>query len=222
MITQARYRTDYDGEFVVVESLWRNGHKEQKREWVPNQIENQHISGRATVIISDDDKEDFNHTILQNHRGGLLGSKKLQSYGTGKISQQMRLDFTIEIDPKLLSEIKSRNYQVNNIVYTTTRQCLLNPGEFYLIPFNPTMCLESLALYLAAFDGHKEIFIIGANNDTVGSNSAWTYHMSKVFELYRSTQFVSVGRPHNTIEHWFDYPNFKTMTHREFISYCDC
>jgi hypothetical protein len=213
MITQARYRTDYEGEFVVVESVWRNGRKEQKREWVPNQIENQHISGRAAIIISDSDLVDFNHTI---------GSKKLQTYGLGKISQQMRLDFTVETDSAVLKEIKSRNYQVNNIVYTTTRQCLLNPGEFYLIPFNPTMCLESLALYLAAFDGHKEIFIIGANNDTVGSNSAWTYHMSKVFELYRSTQFVSVGRPHNTIEHWFNCPNFKTITHREFISYCDC
>ena len=41
MINQARYRQDYDGEFVIVETRWSAGKKEQKREWVPNPIENQ-------------------------------------------------------------------------------------------------------------------------------------------------------------------------------------
>lgn len=222
MINQARYRTDYTGEFVITETRWSAGKKTQNREWVPNPIENQHISGRAVCIISNDDFNDFDHTILERHRGGLLGSKKLQSYGVGKISQQMRLNFTVETSSESLAEIKSRKYQEENIVYTTTRNCLLNPGEFYLIPYNPSMCVEALVLYLAAFDNHKEIFIIGANKDTAGSNSAWTDHIARVFDTYRSTQFISVGRPHNVVEHWFDSPNFKSMAHREFISYCDC
>lgn len=222
MINQARYRSDYDGEFVVLESIWRNGRKEQKREWVPNPIENQHISGRAVCIISDSDVVDFNYTMLENHRGGLLGSKKLQSYGLAKISQHMNLNFTVSTDPAELKEIRSRNYQEKNIVYTTARQCLLNSGEFYLIPYNPVMCVEALVMYLAAFDKHKEVFIIGANKDTSGSNSTWTDQVARIFDVYRSTQFISVGRPHNAIEHWFDSPNFKTMTSREFISYCDC
>ena len=49
---QARYRADYPGEFVVIESRWISGKKEEKREWIPNPIENQHISGRAACIGS--------------------------------------------------------------------------------------------------------------------------------------------------------------------------
>jgi hypothetical protein len=84
------------------------------------------------------------------------------------------------------------------------------------------MCIEALALYLAAFDGHKEVFIIGANKDTTSSNNGWISHVGRVFDVYKTTQFISVGRPHNAIEQWFETSNFKTMTTREFISYCDC
>ena len=45
-----RYRTEYDGEFVIVEHKISQGKKIQEREWIDNPIENQHISGRAAVI----------------------------------------------------------------------------------------------------------------------------------------------------------------------------
>jgi hypothetical protein len=76
-----QYRSDYEGEFVITESRWSGGKKTQNREWVPNPIKNQHISGRAACIASDVDKERFDYTRLQRHKGGLLGSKKLQTYG---------------------------------------------------------------------------------------------------------------------------------------------
>ena len=76
MIT-ARYRTDYTGEFIITQSTWSGGKKRQKREWVANPIENQHISGRAVCIGSDVDALRFDYKILQRHRGGLLGSKKI-------------------------------------------------------------------------------------------------------------------------------------------------
>lgn len=221
MINQARYRTDYDGEFVVVETVWSAGRKEQKREWVPNPIENQHISGRATCILTDIDRFRYDFCKLEKHRGGLLGSKKLQNYGTGQIAQLMRLDFAVETNPVELKNIIARGYQEKNIVYTTTRQCLMNPGEFYLIPYNPTMCIEALVLYLAAFDKHKEVFIIGANKDSIGSNNTWISQVGRVIDLYRSTQFIAVGDD-GTIPDWYRTPNFKTMDYRDFISYCDC
>ena len=82
---ETRFRQDYAGEFVVIESRWISGKKEEKREWIPNPIENQHISGRAACIGSTFDQGTFNYTMLQRHRGGLLGSKKLQTYGVGNI-----------------------------------------------------------------------------------------------------------------------------------------
>ena len=158
---QARHRLDYPGEFIVTEAVWQNGKREETREWIPNLIENQHISGRAACIGSDLDQKVFNYTFLQRHRGGLLGSKKLQTYGTGSIAKQMRLDFAVEKNLNKLQEIIESGYQVDNIVYTTATNCLIYPGEFYIIPHNPRLCDVALLLYLAAFDGHKEIFMLG-------------------------------------------------------------
>ena len=103
---QARYRTDYAGEFVITETRWTGGRKTQTREWVPNPIENHHISGRAVCIGSDFDAYRFNHVRLQRHRGGLLGSKKLQTYGVGDIAVAMRLDFAVETRAAQLATLK--------------------------------------------------------------------------------------------------------------------
>jgi len=37
---QARYRSDYPGEFVLLESRFVNGEKHEQREWIANPIEN--------------------------------------------------------------------------------------------------------------------------------------------------------------------------------------
>ena len=76
---QARYRTDYAGEFVITETRWAGGRKNETREWIVNPIENHHISGRAACIGTDIDHWRFDYTRLARHRGGLLGSKKLQT-----------------------------------------------------------------------------------------------------------------------------------------------
>lgn len=222
----ARYRRDYDGEFVVTETRWAGGKKTQKREWVANPIVNQHISGRAACIASDcdrvgTDQNSFDYTRLQNHRGGLLGSKKLQTYGVGSITREMRLDFAIDSQQSVLDEIMSRGYQVNNVVYTTPKLCVYNPGEFYLIPYNPLLALEALPLYLACFDGHSEIFMLGYNKDTPGGNAVWSDHVDMVIRAYPAVTFWMIGVESNMFDSWRLCANTKSMTYREFISYCD-
>ena len=71
----ARYRIDYPGEFVITHTRWAGGKKDETREWIANPIENHHISGRAACIGHTSEKQYFDYTRLQNHRGGLLGSK---------------------------------------------------------------------------------------------------------------------------------------------------
>jgi len=66
-----QYRRDYVGEFVITNSTWAGGRKEQKREWIANPIENHHISGRAACIGSPVDHYQFDYTRLARHRGGL-------------------------------------------------------------------------------------------------------------------------------------------------------
>ena len=161
---QARFRADYPGEFVVINTVWEGGKRTQQREWIANPIENQHISGRAACIGSRDSRSSslgFDYRILQRHRGGLLGSLKLQTYGTGLIAEDMRLDFAVEVDSAQLQPIIDSKYYEDNVVYTTARNCIQNPGDFYLIPQSPKLLMPALPVYLAAFDGHKEIFLLG-------------------------------------------------------------
>ena len=53
----ARYRQDYAGEFVILETRWTKGKKVERREWIENPIQNQHISGRAVCIGSNEGRD---------------------------------------------------------------------------------------------------------------------------------------------------------------------
>lgn len=218
---QERYRSDYSGEFVILETRWAQGKKEQKREWIANPIENHHISGRAACIGSDVDLNRFNYTILQRHRGGLLGSKKLQTYGVGKIAQSMRLDFTVETNSSNLKQLVDTNYSENNIVYTTPRNCITYPGQFYLIPYTPRLPDLALSLYLAAFDEHKEIFLLGYNIETPAPTNTWYEQVKSVFDTYSGVKFYLIGEKTNMFNSWLDCSNVNHMNYREWISYCD-
>ena len=218
---ETRYRADYPGEFVVTESRWVGGKKIEKREWIANPIENHHISGRAACIGSTFDQGTFDYTRLQRHRGGLLGSKKLQTYGVGEIAQQMRLDFTVETNTTELTAILNSSYQTTNTVYTNPRNCLAYPGEFYLIPQNPHLLDIAQILYLAAFDGHQEIFMLGYNCETRIESPTWTNQCRTVMDAYPGTLFYMIGESNNMPDIWMDASNSKNLTYREFISYCD-
>jgi hypothetical protein len=215
------YRTDYEGEFIVTQSVWSGGKKRQRREWVANPIENQHISGRAVCIGSDIDFLKFNYTILQQHRGGLLGSKKLQTYGLGAAAKQMRLDFTLETDDTVLKELIESHYYQDNVVYTNPRNCLKYPGVFYLIPYNPVLIKQAILPYLAAFDGHKEIFLLGYTQHAEIGNSNWTHQIAEVISAYSSTKFITVSTKQHAVQSWMEYSNVEHMTYRNFITYCD-
>ena len=224
---QARFRDDYAGEFVILETKWSGGKKSETREWIPNPIINQHISGRAACIGSRVDHPSigpgytFDYTMLQRHRGGLMGSKKLQTYGTGVIAQEMRLDFAVETHNDKLSALIETEYPVNNIVYTTPRNCIRYPGQFYLIPYGVQMIDMATIVYLAAFDGHKEIFLLGYNNYVESEHKDWVAQIASIFQAYPGTQFTLVGEKTAMFDEWLNCFNVQTTTHREFIGYCD-
>ena len=218
---ETRYRADYAGEFVITGSTWGGGKKTETREWIANPIENQHISGRAACISGATDRDKFDYTRLQRHRGGLLGSKKLQTYGVGKLTFEMRLDFAVESNIEQLTRIIETGYQENNVVYTTPRNCILHPGEFYLIPQTPNLIDLVLPLYLAAFDGHQEIFLLGYNIETQIESQNWIQQVRTVMDAYSGITFFFIGESTNMPDLWMDASNSKCLTYREWVSYCD-
>jgi len=218
---QAHYRSDYPGEFVILETKFTNGKKVEQREWIDNPITNQHLSGRAACIGSGVDKNTFDYPRLQRHKGGLLSSLKLQTYGTATIAQEMRLDFAVDTNLDNLTPLVESGYTEQNIVYTTTRNCIKMSGEFYLIPQSPHVCTTALPLYLAAFDGHKEIFMLGYNKETPPETKSWAEDVAKIIRAYSETVFTLIGREENLFESWLDCPNTRVFTYRDFVTYCD-
>lgn len=215
------YRRDYDGEFVILRTHFKNGKKEQIREWVPNPIENHHISGRAAVIGSTNDIERFDYRRLTKHRGGLLGKKRLQTYGSSNLWLDMKFDFVVTNNQEQLIFIKEKNYSTENIVYTNARNCITFPELFYLIPYSPHLTELALAIYLAAFDGHNEIFLLGYNNETPADTLSWIADINAVFSTYRLTNFILVGTESNMPTSWRNNRNVSCMEYRDFVSYCD-
>ena len=218
---EARYRKDYPGEFVILESKWSGGKKQERREWIENPIVNQHLSGRAVAIGTSESRDRFDYKVLEGHRGGLLGSLKLLTYGTAQIAQEMRLDFAVDTDFNNLLPLIENKYTENNIVYTTGKNCIKRPGEFYLIPLNPHLSTAVLPIYLAAFDGHKEIYMLGYDKEAEGGHSNWIDQVTRLMNAYAGTIFIMVGNKLNMPDAWLSCPNTRNLDFRDFVTHCD-
>lgn len=220
MITE-RYRTDYDGEFVITEAKWQMGRKRLTKEWVDNSVTNTHVSNRAACIGSAADIDEFDFKILQHHKGGLLATQRLQLYGTSDIAKMMRLDFVVEKNKDKLQELINLGLNQKYITYSNPRNCFRFPGHFHNIPYFPVMLTANLLPYIAAFDGHTEIFLLGYHDDAGFGNPAWSIQLRRLFEAYSSTKFIQVGYPGHMPECWKDLDNVSRLSHREFIFYAD-
>jgi len=215
-----RYRRDYDGEFVLVDTILKDNKISQRREWIDNPIKNEHISGRAAVIAERFAYGKFTHRRLAQHRGGLLATKSLQTYGTGDLWRDMQFDFFLTHDDSKIKEIIAHDYHEKSTVYSTTRLCIENPGCFYPVPYQPPMDVLAQIIYLAAFDGHKEIFLLGYRSDLPAGTTNWINDVDMVFKTYPGIRFYNVGQASIPTQ-WFHNDNFDVMPLRKFISYCD-
>ena len=215
-----RYRRDYDGEFVLVDHDQSQGEIRQKREWIDNPVINQHLSGRAAVIGSRVKYGGLRWNRLERHRGGLLGKKRLQTYGSGDLWRDMRFDFFVEKSEQELADIVAHGYDHTSTVYTSMKNCLSYPGHFYPVPFQPVLDYLAQALYLAAFDGHQEIFMWGYHRDTPAGTAGWIRDVAEVMAVYSPVKFWLLGN-HTFPAEWRQQANVEIMTIERFITYCD-
>ena len=237
---QEIYRKDYDGEYVILNTKYDKGKKVIEKEWVDNPITNQHISGRAAIIASGESRLAYDVAKLERHRGGLLGSKKLQTYGTGSLHKEMQLDFFITMDPDKCQECIESRYTERCTVMTTARNCIENPEEFFLIPQSMKGLTAVLATWLACFDGHKEIFWLGLDGqvETTYNNNIYipqddprktsvsishklNSSITELMQAYLGIDFYHVSNIKKVPDEWIEQPNFNQMTYQEWVSYCD-
>jgi len=240
------YRATYSGEHVVTDLVHTNAKWNVAKEWIPNAVVNNQISNKACVIGNGISRKGFNLNAVMNHFGGLLGREKLQTYGCNALYREHKPDFLVVSgdDREIIAEVANSGYADNNIVYASAPHIQSHPGKFYLIPQDPAWNSGSVAAYLAAFDGHKTIYLLGFDGqDTVGSNynmyagtpgyqgstnakadpAFFDITMKMIFDTYKNVDFVRVmpQSSYSMPEQWKFCTNLRQISFREFILEAD-
>lgn len=237
------YRKDYQGEFIVKLNIVENGLHDEVREWVPNTLENHQTSNCAVVIGNGRSRENFNLNLIKKHRGGHLGKKKLQSYGCNALYRDFEPDFLVCVDQRIVSEIVSSGYADNHVVISGATNVAKYPGKLHMIPYNYAMNSGSIATYLACFDGHKRIFLMGFDNqpnqginynvyagtdnydppDKTILDAKWINYMAEIFNTYDDVEFFRVVKNINYTmpEKWKYCTNLKQIDYRQFAIEAD-
>lgn len=236
------YRANYTGEELVREMTYVNGEWVKESEFVPNVIENKQISGKAVVLGNGPSRLEYHanlFNLLKSHKGGLLGSGRVQTYGCNAILRDFEPDFTVASDT-LASELVNTGKCEDNIVYGSTDMMLKYPGKFYMIPQNPNWDAGSMAAYLACFDGHKQVYLMGfdlySGHDNYHLNvytgthgypdtydttteSYFEHTMLRVMQIYSDVDFVRVSptREYYMPASWKYQLNLRQIDFRDFV-----
>jgi hypothetical protein len=237
------YRSNYSGEGVIKSLTYENQTWTPEVEHVPNSVFNTHTTTQAAVIGNGESRLQFNLNLVLNHYAGLGGANSLQTYGCNALYRDYNPDFLIAVGKEIIHEIDLSGYADRNIVYVNADYLLDYPGKFYLIPQNLYFDAGAIAAYMAAFDGHKKIFLLGfdsydakgpVNNvykntpgyltsDVHQDSTFFTRSLHAVMRCYSDVEFVRV-MPTNT---WWKadehdaLPNFRQINYNEFVLEAD-
>ena len=232
------YRKTYPGEYIVVERNYANGVWQDTTEFVPTAVTNTQISNKAVIIGNGPSRLEFDMRAVFEHRGGLLGATTVQTYGCNALYRDYTPDFLIARGNNIIDELASSDYVNNNIVYTSSIDVLRYPDKFYLIPVDPYTDAGTTAAYIAAFDGHKTIFLLGFDNqdspgfnynvysgtagydsNTTTSDQKWIADRVMLINTYNDVDFVWVTNSGRWTmpEAWKTLINFRQISFKEFV-----
>lgn len=243
------YRDTHLMDDVVTHYTYENSQWDTTIEQVKSNVVNNQISNTAVVLGNGPSRLQLNpnlFNLLTNHRGGLLAAGRVQTYGCNAIIRDFTPDFLVATGSEIVNEIagddwhdQNRYYQ-RTIVYSTADAVLEFPSKFYLIPQNPGWNAGSVAAYLACFDAHKKIYLMGFDcynapeatiHDNVYANSPgypvdgepvtdsyFTMSLLHVMQTYNDVEFVRVMPTESWYcpDAWQYRTNFRQINFRQF------
>lgn len=214
------YRSNYQGESIVVNLRHEEHEWRTELEWVPNAVYNNNISTQAVIIGNGTSRQQFDLNLIKNHRGGLLARNKLQTYGCNNLYKEFTPDFLVAIGNETLSELAESGYTDKHIVYANAPALLDYPKKFYLVPQDPTWNAGTIATYMACFDGHKKVFLLGFDSDIdiVETDAFYEATMAHVMTVYNDVEFIRVMPTPGWVipEEWKALTNFRQVDFRGF------
>lgn len=218
------YRSTYAGESIVTELNLSDNQWEPVTEFVPNSVFNTHVTTQAIAIGNGPSRLGFDLGHIARHRGGLLAKDKLQSYGCNYLYQEFTPDFLVAVDKEKVNTIAESGYCDDHIVYTNAQYLMEYPGKFYLTPQNPAFDAGSLAAYLACFDGHSKVFLLGFDGySDSAEDTFWVKTLLAIMETYSAVEFVRVCPTAKYIctAELQRRTNFRQISFRDFVLEAD-
>jgi hypothetical protein len=241
------YRKDYTGEDVSTQGKYENSEWVYTKEYVDNSFSVNPLSDRAVVIGNGISRLGFDlkhflpchSTALNDEWTPAYSPKKFLTYGCNALYRDFETDFLVATGEDFVKEISDSAYCDNHIVYATNDVLPQYPNKFHFIPQEPTWNSGAIAAYLAAFDGHKRVFMLGFDgNDSVEQNynvyagtnayppvdvniveDFWAKSLSTVMSTYPDVEFIRVQSTsgYRTPEPWKYFANFRTIDFRQFV-----
>lgn len=233
-VVKKLFRNNYSGEDIYTTATYAYGSWTYDKEFVPKVLENQKFGGRAVVIGNGISRSKFDLSHLKN---------KVQTYGCNALYRDFEPDFLVVVGANMGTEVAQNGYAKNHVVYSTTENIIKHSNTFHLIPQNPSWNSGAITAYLACFDGHTTVYLIGHdgldtpgyfNNIYKGTNAYtvdedkltdrfWALSMGHIFKTYNLVDFVLVnetGRGYMPKE-WRGYTNLRRINFRELVLECD-
>ena len=233
------YRTNYTGENVTTLATYKGSTWEYQSEWVPMAVENRQTSRVATVIGNGESRAGFELFLLTNHKAGVLGSRSMQTYGCNAVYRDANPTFLVASTDHMCDELVASGYCDDHIVYANSTNVLKYPGKFYLIPQDVQSNAGTIATYLAAFDGHEAIYLLGFDGQTTTNYNSNVYagtacyqdrdthvqddyminSLTRVMTTYSEITFIRVmpTRSWQCPQDWLNLPNFRQIDFRDFV-----
>jgi len=236
------YRKDYTGEEILVNTTYRNATWEYDYENVPNRVTNIQLSGKACVIGNGESRAKFDLSLLASSQD--RGSQRsLQTYGCNALYRDFHPNFLVSTGDDVCLELSNTQYWSSHIVYANAKNLLRFPSLFYLVPQDVPWNAGSIATYLACFDGHKQVYLLGFdngaganynNNMYAGTNGYpprdFNYNdlffvktMEQIMRVYNDVEFIRVmpnARWSQPLE-WTALPNYRQVDFRTMGVLCD-
>jgi hypothetical protein len=221
------YRSTYTGEDVLTTLTYEHGEWTPVTENVPNSVFSTHTTTQAVAIANGPTRKEFNLMHIANHKGGLLGADRLQSYGCNALYKEFTPDFLVVVDKDVITDLADSNYVSDNIVYVHGEYILEYPGKFYLIPQNVAYDAGSLAAYMACFDGHSKVYLLGYDSYTEiqehPTQAFFIKSLLSVVQTYKDVDFVRVMTTdsYSCSTELSSQPNFRQIDYRAFVLEAD-
>lgn len=239
------YRKDYQGEDVVTSRIYANSRWNPTIEFVSNSSNITPSSSNAVVLGNGPTRLEFDCSRFLDHRNGnkwMLKNNKINflTYGCNALYRDYRPDFLVVTGDLMVREVADSGFCDSKIAYANNEPLVDYPGKYHLIPQNPLFNSGAIAAYLAAFDGHKKVYMLGFDgNDTPNHNynvykdtanypdsrtavtdDFWVLSLEEVMAAYNETEFIRVmpTTSFKTPDAWKYYLNFRQIDFRQFAS----